>query len=529
MDITSFMLGRATADGGGSSPSGTIDITANGNNIDVADYAAANVNVQPTLQTKTATPSASMQEIEADQNYDGLSKVTVDPIPSQYIIPTGTKSITQNGTGIDVASYAAVDVAVQGGGTTEAEEKDVNFIDYDGTIVYSYTAAEFANLSAMPANPSHDGLTAQGWNWTLSDAKTYVAVYGKLWIGQMYITASGDTEIDIELDDAGLLSPYLKVSVNGTVTIDWGDGSTADTITGTSLTTDKYQAHTYSTTGKRTIKIHVVSGSFTFYNNYILTNTNDTSNTSRRYNSFIIAARLGSGVTTIGNYAFNNCYSLQSITIPSNVTSIGSNVFTNCYSLQSITIPSNVTSIGVSAFTSCYSLQSITIPNNITSIGNYTLGDCHFLKSITIPSSVTTIGNYAFNNCYSLQSITIPSNVTSMGSNVFTNCYSLQSITIPNNITSIGASTFSSCYSLKSITIPNNITSIGNYTFNNCYSLYKLTFKPSSPPTVNNSNAFSNLPTDCIIYVPSGKLTNYTTASSYPSSSTYSYVEETAA
>lgn len=114
MDITSFMLGRATADGGGSSPSGTIDITANGNNIDVADYAAANVNVRPTLQTKTAMPSTSVQEIEADQNYDGLSKVTVDPIPSQYIIPTGTKSITQNGTGIDVASYADVDVAVQG-------------------------------------------------------------------------------------------------------------------------------------------------------------------------------------------------------------------------------------------------------------------------------------------------------------------------------------------------------------------------------------------------------------------------------
>jgi len=71
--------------------------------------------------------------------------------------------------------------AISTGGS--APEKDVNFIDYDGTILYSYTAAEFANLSALPANPTHSGLTAQGWNWSLSDAKTYVASYGKLWIG----------------------------------------------------------------------------------------------------------------------------------------------------------------------------------------------------------------------------------------------------------------------------------------------------------------------------------------------------------
>ena len=42
--------------------------------------------------------------------------------------------------------------------------KDVNFYDYDGTIVESYTTAEFADISALPTNPTHTGLTAQGWN-----------------------------------------------------------------------------------------------------------------------------------------------------------------------------------------------------------------------------------------------------------------------------------------------------------------------------------------------------------------------------
>ena len=368
-----------------------------------------------------------------------------------------------------------------GSGDTPAPEKDVNFIDYDGTIVYSYTKSEFASLSAMPANPTHTGLTAQGWNWSLADAKTYVATYGKLWIGQMYITSSGKTEIDIELNDAGLLSPYLKIAINGTVTIDWGDGSTNDTVTGTSLYTAIYTLHTYATTGNYTISIGVTSGSFTFYDYYILSHTNSTGNTSRRYNTSVIAIRLGSGITSIDSSAFYYCYSLRSITIPGHITSIGNRAFYFCYFLQSITIPSGVTSIGTKTAYSCSSLQSIAIPNTVTSIG---------LEA-------------------------------------FRSCYSLQSVTIPNSVISIGTDIFQYCYSMQNAIIPTSITSIEEYAFYDCYSLYKLTFKSSTPPTVSSSSTFSYIPTDCIIYVPSGKLTDYTTATNYPDPNTYTYVEET--
>ena len=141
MDIASFVLGQASAGGGGSSPTGTINITQNGNNIDVADYAAANVNVQPTLQTKTATPTTSSQDVEPDSGYL-LSKVTVAAIPSQYIVPTGTKPITENGTGIDVAQYAAVDVAVpSSGGYTLIHSEEIED-SYSGT-----SSAELKTIS----------------------------------------------------------------------------------------------------------------------------------------------------------------------------------------------------------------------------------------------------------------------------------------------------------------------------------------------------------------------------------------------
>ena len=96
--------------------SGTKNITENGEGIDVVGYLDVDVNVTPTLQTKSVTPTESAQTVTPDSGYDGLSQVNVARIPTNYIVPSGTKSITENGTGIDVANYASVDVNVSGGG-----------------------------------------------------------------------------------------------------------------------------------------------------------------------------------------------------------------------------------------------------------------------------------------------------------------------------------------------------------------------------------------------------------------------------
>lgn len=133
-------------------------------------------------------------------------------------------------------------------------------------------------------------------------------------------------------------------------------------------------------------------------------------------------------ITTIGDYAFHECKSLTSITIPNSVTTIGEGAFDRCYNLKSITIPDSVITIGDMAFGGCWSLTSITIPGSVTTIGDRTFQSCKGLTNITIPDSVTTIEGGAFSNCYSLTSITIPDSVTSIGGGVFEDCSSLTSI-----------------------------------------------------------------------------------------------------
>ena len=295
----------------------------------------------------------------------------------------------------------AVSAITGGGGITPAAQKDVNFYDYDGTCLYSFTLAEAAALSALPDAPDHSTdtipLTFQEWNYTLAQIN---ALTQKTDVGATYITTDGKTHLTIKIAELGrmVVPLYFSQTVANGVTIDWGDGSATQTMAGTG---QKNTTHTYAMTGTYDITLDVASdctmtiGQGT--SSYCVLGSTD--NNGKVYCNMLQSVRIGSRAL-ISTYAFYTCYSLASITIPSSVTSIGDYAFQNCYSLASISIPSSVTSIGTYAFRYCYSLASISIPSGVTSIGDYAFYTCYSLASITIPSSVTSIGNYAFSSCY---------------------------------------------------------------------------------------------------------------------------------
>ncbi|MDA7623706.1 leucine-rich repeat domain-containing protein, partial [Akkermansiaceae bacterium] len=244
----------------------------------------------------------------------------------------------------------------------------------------------------------------------------------------------------------------------------------------------------------------------------------------------------GNPVTSIGDGAFGNCFTLTNITLPDSVVSIGDYAIAGCFSLASITIGDGVISIGESAFRGSR-LKSITIPNSVTSIGNQAFTQCFSLASITIGSGVTSIGNSAFRDCTSLTSITFLgtapeadssfSNVAD-GAVAYVNSEALSSfgengddwnglilesrnpneipltwstdngevtitdcdegfageLVIPdtiegNPVTRIGEMAFYKCASLTNITIPNGVAKIGQQAFSYCSSLTNITIPDS--------------------------------------------------
>jgi hypothetical protein len=399
---------------------------------------------------------------------------------------------------INAQNFASEIASIEGGGgsggtSVAVSKSDVNFYDYDGTLLHSYTKSAFLALSALPDLPTRNGLTCQGWNYTLAKAKEYVTSYGVLDIGAMYITDDGKTRLYIKIAAAGRMTVplYFSQTVANGVTIDWGDGSATQTLSGTE---NKNTTHTYASIGDYVITLKVNSGTLGLGNNS---------------SSYCV---MGS----IGDNGKVYCNMLQAVEIGKSVTSIGDYAFYNCYSLASVVIPSSVTSIGNTAFRQCYSLSSIVIPYSVTSIGNYAFYYCYSLASIVIPSGVTSIGNSAFYSCYSLASIVIPSGVTSIGNGTFYDCYSLAYIVIPSSVTSIEGRAFYYCYSLASIVIPSSVTSIGDYAFSSCSGMTYYDFRASkSVPTLSSTNTFNSSPSDCKIVVPDSLYSSWTTATNW--------------
>ncbi len=93
------------------------------------------------------------------------------------------------------------------------------------------------------------------------------------------------------------------------------------------------------------------------------------------------------------------------LVIPDGVTNIGQGAFEDCTSLESVKIPNGVTEIGRGAFSGCKSLTSVNIPDGVTSIGDVAFYGCTSLTSVNIPDSVKSIGAYAFCYCYALTGV----------------------------------------------------------------------------------------------------------------------------
>ena len=282
-----------------------------------------------------------------------------------------------------------------GGGDANptAVSKAVNFIDFDGTIRYSYTLDEVAALTALPPLPSHDGLTCQGWNWTLADIK---ALGREVIVGAVYITDDGKTRLYITIDQTDRMTVpiWLTQAVANGVTVDWGDGSAVETSE--TVDTEIQFSHTYAETGDYVIRLGIVGNGTVLLGQHYDTDMMDGTSSgglfgnqnNSVYAGMLTNVELGAGPISLNTYALSGCANLKTVTQPTGLAWVGVSVLAGS-GIKSYTIPPSVTEIRRNAFNAS-DIASVSIPKSVTVIGAYAFYKTN-CRSIFIPDGVETI------------------------------------------------------------------------------------------------------------------------------------------
>lgn len=159
------------------------------------------------------------------------------------------------------------------------------------------------------------------------------------------------------------------------------------------------------------------------------------------YNTKIYTIVVGSGITSIGDYAFQDIRA--NVSLPDTVEVIGAHAFEHNYDGISINLPARLTTIGESAFSNCRRVAFDVLPAGVTSIGKDAFSYCWAMQTLTLPEGLTRIEDYTFYCCYNLTSVTLPQSLTFLGKNAFGRCTVLEHLSLPANLASIGTGAFS--------------------------------------------------------------------------------------
>lgn len=370
-----------------------------------------------------------------------------------------------------MANIIMADAPKADGGRPSAAENDVVFIDADGHILYSYTAADFLQLTAMPSPPTppFSCLVNDGWNWTLEDAKAYVTKYREHVIGAQYTPADGKQHAIIDAQAGKVSSIYVWCNqfavASNAVTVDFGDGS-EPVEASIGKQAGKWFEHTYEASGEYDISVAL-------------------STTYAQISSASTTGRLKALVRTGNQGAAKFPSGWYTVIIASGADDSTGNMF-DYYAGRGVVFPRGHTVTGRN--------------------GNW----------------------WARANTDTLQFVSFPKSFqgATSGYNFSTPCRSLRKLCAPEASYQIYTSTLKGCTSLRRFNVVSTVTSIAAEALSGCSGLRELHFYPQTPPAIANANAFTSLSTSCKIFVPEGTLEAYTTATNYPSSETYTYEEE---
>lgn len=374
--------------------------------------------------------------------------------------------------------------------TAPPEESDINFWDYDGTLLYAWTFADLATKTELPPLPSHDGLICQGWNWTLQDIKD---AGRELDIGALYITDDGKTRLYVDVDtetwDDFVLN-YWQSTRNAT-TVDWGDGTTPESKNADSWIEHR---HVYASSGSYVITMSVKEGAEMNLGNGSndrMLIANSTADSGRC--SMLAKVEIGERMTDVTQRAFLAATRLESISVPAGVLFEPGRTFEEATSIRAVTVA--FSSAIIQTFYNCVNLRAIATPKGMTQRNG---------NNYDIAYTAVRRVNFDMTSAYMAQCLERV-NIKAVDGQVgtFYSCVSLLEVTIPADATTFVASAFQGDHALRRVTCLGDIASIPAQVFQRCYPLRFVDLTHcTAVPTLANVNAFDQTHAQLEIRVP---------------------------
>lgn len=230
----------------------------------------------------------------------------------------------------------------------------------------------------------------------------------------------------------------------------------------------------------------------------------------------LLEMRLPKGLVSIGEYAFYNCNSMNSLIFPSTLRTIEDYAFYDCFSFEEVIIPEGVETIGMYAFSVSAigkrrkyqngeyiefepQLEKVSLPSTLRTLGGSAFYYCNSIKTLNIADGLEQIEQDAFSMCHSLRELRLPSTLKIIGSYAFY-WSALSTVELPEELNSIGYNAFSQCVNLREVVLPSTLTDVSQ-PFANCNQLTKMTLKTIVPPSTNNYNVMDGNESQCTLTV----------------------------
>lgn len=258
-----------------------------------------------------------------------------------------------------------------GGSVTGLVEKDVNFYDYDGTLLYAYTTDEFLALEAFPDGPDHSD---KGWRflwWSIGrdidDAKGTIYDIGSAQVGAIYYNPNTTITFERTEEHDTTMTLNFSANIDNGVVINWGDGTPTETYT----QGNSFMTHPYINPGKYTITLspNVDAGADNVIVN--LGNTDDSFFGKTRnampgrddLETTVTEIVVGSMCGSIQPGAFRNLPRLKTVMVAQGVEAVDDKAFLNDHALKALIIPPSVDELGAYLTHNCFSLQQFIAPD----------------------------------------------------------------------------------------------------------------------------------------------------------------------